>query len=66
MNFTTRSQKLDALQYFIEKGRVKTVKDIAMKLDVCERTALRFISLLKEKNINIKYSVKDKAYKIIA
>jgi predicted DNA-binding transcriptional regulator YafY len=66
VNYFTYSQKLEDLKYFIEKRRVKSLKDIAVKLRVSKRTALRFISRLKQQGVNVVYSVRDKSYKIIS
>jgi Mn-dependent DtxR family transcriptional regulator len=64
MNYLTYSLKLEDLKNFIKNGWIKTPKDIAQKLKVSERTALRLISRLKESGKDIRYSAKEKSYKI--
>ena len=65
MNYSSYTIKLETLEKYIRRCWIKTPKDIVKRLDVSERTALRLISSLKVNGTIIKYSRKDKAYKII-
>ena len=64
MDYLTYTSKLEDLKKFIKNGWIKTPKDISRKLRVSERTALRLISYLKQNGFQIKYSSKEKSYKI--
>lgn len=64
MSYSSKKKQLRDLEYFLQKKRVRTPKDIAQKLQVSEHTALRLIKQLKEEGINILYCVKEKRYKI--
>lgn len=64
MNYSTYTIKLNNLEKFIRNGWIKTAKDITKKLDVSERTASRLIHQLKKSGVKLKYSAKEKCYKI--
>jgi len=63
MNFTLYAKKLGDLKYFIEKGRIKTPKDISKKLGVTERTALRLIAFLKDAGTEVNFAENKKGTK---
>jgi predicted site-specific integrase-resolvase len=65
MSYSSYTARLETLEKYIKRGWIKTPKDIVKRLHVSERTALRPISSLKENGTIVKYSRKDKAYKII-
>jgi predicted HTH transcriptional regulator len=65
MDYLTYTEKLKALKFLIEKGRIKTAKDIAKKLSISERTASRLVKHLKQSGTNVKYCRNKKCYKVI-
>ncbi len=66
MDYITYTKKLNTLRELIAKGWVKTPKNISQKLNVTERTALRLIASLKEAGTEVRYSRKERCYKIIS
>lgn len=56
MRFIERKKKLEYLLYFVEKGRMFSIIQIAKKFNCSERTVKRMISDLKEDGEKIKYS----------
>jgi len=56
MRFIERKKKLEYLLYFIEKGRMLSVNQIAKKYNCSDRTVKRMISELKEEGYKVKYS----------
>ena len=64
MDFYTYSLKRDRLKFLITHRMVRTTDDIADKLELSKRTALRMIERLKCEGINVKFCRHAKGYVI--
>ncbi|MFL5752305.1 MAG: HTH domain-containing protein [Bacteroidia bacterium] len=62
MGYSTYSEKLESLVYFVKSRSATNVNELTRKLEVSRRTVLRMIDALRVKGINIQYSYKDKKY----
>lgn len=62
MNYLTYSEKLETIKYLAQRYRTGPPKELANKLEVSERTALRMIHTLKDMGISIEFSRRRNSY----
>jgi len=55
MDYLTYSEKLETIKYLAERYRTGCPKDLAYKLDVSERTALRMVQRLRDMGTPIEF-----------
>ena len=55
MDYLTYSEKLETIQYLAERYRTGRPKELACKLDVSERTALRMVQRLRDMGTPIEF-----------
>lgn len=56
MDYIQKKERLDYLLELIKKERCNTIKDIALKFDISQRTAKRMIATLRDMGHQISYS----------
>lgn len=56
MDYIQKKERLDYLLELIKKERCNTIKDIALKFDISQRTAKRMIATIRDMGHQITYS----------
>lgn len=60
MDYLLYNERLNYMKELIEKGQLKSPKQLIMQFDCCERTIRRMIEKLRLMGINIKYNKYEK------
>ena len=56
MDYIEKKERLDYLLELIKKERCNTIKEIALKFDISQRTSKRMIATLRDMGYQITYS----------
>jgi predicted ArsR family transcriptional regulator len=62
MDLLTYIEKRNHLEFLVSHRMVRTAQDIANKLEISYRTALRMVERLKSEGVEIKFCRFNKAY----
>jgi biotin operon repressor len=62
MRFIERKKKMDYLLESIEKGRVRSLENVAEKFECSTRTIKRLLSDLREDGHSVRYDKKNKKF----
>jgi hypothetical protein len=64
MDYLLYNERLNYMKELIEKGQLKSPKQLLKQFDCCERTIRRMIEKLRLMGINVKYNKYEKKYYI--